>query len=59
MVQQDADKLNDKKDKITDAVSRQAAMMAQQYALAGANTGGSALFGYGQVKPMSVFDYLA
>jgi flagellar hook-associated protein 2 len=48
-VQQDVDKLNGKKDKITDAVSRQAAMMAQQYALAG----------NGQFKPMSVFDYLA
>jgi flagellar hook-associated protein 2 len=59
VVQQDADKLNDKKDKIADAVSRQAAMMAQQYALASANAGGSSLFGYGQVKPMSVFDYLA
>jgi flagellar hook-associated protein 2 len=59
VVQQDADKLNVKKDKIADAVSRQAAMMAQQYALASANAGGSALFGNGQVKPMSVFDYLA
>ena len=35
-VQQEVDKLSDKKDKITDAVNRQAAMMAQQYALAGA-----------------------
>jgi flagellar hook-associated protein 2 len=59
VVQRDADKLNVKKDKIADAVSRQAAMMAQQYALASANAGGSALFGNGQVKPMSVFDYLA
>jgi len=58
-VQQDVDKLSDKKDKITDALSRQAAMMAQQYALAGAGYGGSTLFGNGQVKPMSVFDYLA
>jgi flagellar hook-associated protein 2 len=48
-VQQEVDKLSDKKDKITDALSRQAAMMAQQYALAGAL----------QIKPMSVFDYLA
>jgi flagellar hook-associated protein 2 len=59
VVQQEVDKLSGKKDKIADAVSRQAAMMAQQYALAGANAGGSALFGNGQVKPMSVFDYLA
>jgi flagellar hook-associated protein 2 len=59
LVQQDVDKLSDKKGKIADAVSRQAAMMAQQYALAGANAGGSALFGNGQVRPMSVFDYLA
>lgn len=58
-VQQDVDKLSDKKDKITEAVSRQAAMLAQQYALAGAGYGGSTLFGNGQVKPMSVFDYLA
>jgi flagellar hook-associated protein 2 len=49
VVQQDVDKLSGRKDKITDAVNRQAAMMAQQYAL----------FGNGQVKPMSVFDYLA
>jgi flagellar hook-associated protein 2 len=56
-VQQEVDKLSDKKDKILDTVNRQAAMMAQQYALAGA--GGSTLFGNGQVKPMSVFDYLA
>jgi flagellar hook-associated protein 2 len=49
VVQQDVDKLSAKKDKIADAVSRQAAMMAQQYALAG----------NGQFKPMSVFDYLA
>jgi hypothetical protein len=34
-------------------------MMAQQYALAGAGYGGSTLFGNGQLKPMSVFDYLA
>jgi flagellar hook-associated protein 2 len=58
-VQQDVDKLIVKKEKIADAVTRQAAMMAQQYALAGANAGGSALFGNGQVKPMSLFDYLA
>jgi flagellar hook-associated protein 2 len=59
MVQDDVDKLSDKKAKIEDAVSRQAAMLAQQYALAGAGLGGSSLFGNGQVKPMSVFDYLA
>jgi flagellar hook-associated protein 2 len=59
VVQQDADKLSDKKEKITDAVSRQAAMLAQQYALAGAGLGSSSLFGNGQVKPMSLFDYLA
>jgi flagellar hook-associated protein 2 len=58
-VQQEVDKLSDKKEKITDALSRQAAMMAQQYALAGAGYGGSSLFGNGQVKPMSAFDYLA
>jgi flagellar hook-associated protein 2 len=56
-VQQEVDKLGDKKAKIQDAVSRQAAMLAQQYALASA--GGSSLFGNGQVKPMSAFDYLA
>jgi flagellar hook-associated protein 2 len=59
VVQQEVDKLSDKKEKITDAVSRQAAMLAQQYALAGAGLGSSSLFGNGQVKPMSVFDYLA
>jgi flagellar hook-associated protein 2 len=58
-VQKEVDKLSDKKEKIADAVNRQAAMLAQQYALAGAGMGGSALFGNGQVKPMSVFDYLA
>jgi flagellar hook-associated protein 2 len=58
-VQQEVDKLTDKKTKITDAVSRQAAAMAQQYALAAAGGGGNSLFGYGQVKPMSAFDYLA
>jgi flagellar hook-associated protein 2 len=58
-VQQEVDKLSGKKEKIADAVNRQAAMLAQQYALAGAGVGGSALFGNGQVKPMSVFDYLA
>jgi flagellar hook-associated protein 2 len=57
-VQQEVDKLTDKKTKITDAVSRQAAAMAQQYALA-ASGGGNSLFGYGQVKPVSAFDYLA
>jgi flagellar hook-associated protein 2 len=56
-VQQDANKLNAQKTAITDNVSRQAAALAQQYAAAGA--GGSALFGNGQVKPMSLFDYLA
>jgi flagellar hook-associated protein 2 len=56
-VRQEADKLGDKKDKIAEAVTRQAAMMVQQYALAGA--GGSTMFGNGQLKPMSVFDYLA
>ena len=56
-VQQDANKLGAKKAAITDSVSRQAAALAQQYAAAGA--GGSALFGNGQVKPMSLFDYLA
>jgi flagellar hook-associated protein 2 len=59
VVQQDVDKLSDKKDKITDAVNRQAAMLAQQYAQAGAGLGGSSLFSNGQVKPMSLFDYLA
>jgi flagellar hook-associated protein 2 len=59
MVQQDVDKLSDKKDKMTDAVSRQAAMLAQQYALAGAGLGGGGLFSNGQVQPMSLFDYLA
>jgi flagellar hook-associated protein 2 len=59
VVQQDVDKLSDKKDKMTDAVSRQAAMLAQQYALAGAGLGGSSLFSNGQVQPMSLFDYLA
>jgi flagellar hook-associated protein 2 len=58
-VQQEVDKLSDKKAKITDTVNRQAAMLAQQYALAGAGIGGSALFGNGQVKPMSLFDFMA
>jgi len=58
-VKQDADKLSDKKAKIVDTVSRQAAMLAQQYSLAGSGIGGSALFGNGQVKPMSLFDFLA
>jgi flagellar hook-associated protein 2 len=56
-IQQDVDKLTDKKDKIADSVARQASTLVQQYALAGA--GGSSLFGNGQVKPMSLFDYLA
>jgi flagellar hook-associated protein 2 len=56
-IQQDVDRLTDKKDKIADTVSRQASTLVQQYALAGA--GGSSLFGNGQVKPMSLFDYLA
>jgi flagellar hook-associated protein 2 len=57
VVQDDVDKLTDKKAKITDTVNRQAAMLVQQYSLAGA--GGSSLFGNGQVKPMSLFDFLA
>lgn len=57
-IQDEVDKLSDKKAKIVDTVNRQAAMLAQQYALAGAGVGGSALFGNGQVKPMSLFDYL-
>jgi flagellar hook-associated protein 2 len=48
-VKQDVDKLIARKEQISDAVTRQAAMMAQQYALAG----------NGQVKPMSLLDYLA
>jgi flagellar hook-associated protein 2 len=48
-VQQEVEKLIDRKAKITDAVTRQAAMMVQQYALAG----------NGLVRPMSAFDYLA
>jgi flagellar hook-associated protein 2 len=56
-IQQDVDKLTDKKDKIADTVARQASTLVQQYALADA--GGSSLFGNGQVKPMSLFDYLA
>ena len=58
-VKQDADKLSDKKAKIVDTVNRQAAMLAQQYSLAGSGIGGSALFGNGQVKPMSLFDFMA
>jgi hypothetical protein len=58
-VRQDADKLSDKKAKIVDTVNRQAAMLAQQYSLAGSGIGGSALFGNGQVKPMSLFDFMA
>jgi flagellar hook-associated protein 2 len=59
MVQQEVDKLDDKKAKITDAVNRQAAMLAQQYALAGSGLGGGGLFSNGQAQPMSLFDFLA
>jgi flagellar hook-associated protein 2 len=48
-LQQEVGKLIDRKAMITDAVTRQAAMLVQQYALAGD----------GQVRPTSAFDFLA
>lgn len=57
-VQQDMDKLNTQKAKVTDTINRQAASLVQQYAAAG--TGGSSLFGMlGGTQPMSAFDFLA
>jgi flagellar hook-associated protein 2 len=45
-VKQEIDKLSEKKEKAGEAIGRQAALLAQQY-------------GNGQVKPMSLFDFLA
>jgi flagellar hook-associated protein 2 len=56
-VQAHADKLNAQRTQITDTVNRQASLLVQQYAQAGA--GGSSLFGAGMVKPMSLFDFMA
>lgn len=57
-VQQDMDKLNSQKTKVTDTINRQAASLVQQYASAG--TGGSSLFGMlGGTQTMSAFDFIA
>jgi flagellar hook-associated protein 2 len=57
-VQQDMDKLNSQKTKVTDTINRQAASLVQQYAAAG--TGGSSLFGMlGGTQTMSAFDFIA
>lgn len=51
------DHLLDQRDKVIDTVTRQAALMAQQYQMAG--TGGGLMFGGGLGRPMSLFDYMA
>jgi flagellar hook-associated protein 2 len=57
-VQADVDKLNAQKTKVADTVNRQASMLVQQYALAGA--GGSSLFGLSNPGAgMSLFDFMA
>jgi len=56
-VLRERDHLLDQRDKVIDTVTRQAALMAQQYQLAGAGNG--LLFGGGAGRPMSLFDYMA
>ncbi|WP_306396153.1 flagellar filament capping protein FliD [Telluria beijingensis] len=56
-VLRERDRMLDQRDKVIDTVSRQAALMAQQYQMAG--TGGGLLFGGGLGRPMSLFDYMA
>lgn len=57
-VQADVDKLNAQKTKVADTVTRQASMLVQQYAQAGA--GGSSLFGLSNPGAgMSLFDFMA
>ena len=56
-VMRERDKLLEKKTQVVAAVTRQASLMAQQYQLAGG--GGGLMFGSGQGKPMSLFDYMA
>lgn len=56
-VMRERDRMLDQREKVIDTVSRQAALMAQQYQLAG--SGGGLLFGGGAGRPMSLFDYMA
>lgn len=56
-VLRERDRLLDQRDKVIDTVTRQAALMAQQYQMAG--SGGGLLFGGGLGRPMSLFDYMA
>jgi len=57
-VQGEVDRLTAQKDKVAETVNRQASMLVQQYAMAGA--GGSSLFGMSNPGAgMSLFDYMA
>lgn len=57
VVQAHVDKLSAQKVEVTGIIERQAALLAQQYALGG--TGGSSLFGLTGNKPLSLFDFMA
>ncbi|MGI4720587.1 MAG: flagellar filament capping protein FliD [Janthinobacterium lividum] len=56
-IEQDMDRLADKRSQLTEAASRQAMVLMQQYQMAG--SGGSSLFGMLQGPPMSAFDFMA
>ncbi|MCC2973630.1 flagellar filament capping protein FliD [Massilia sp. IC2-476] len=57
VVQAHVDKLSAQKVEVSAIIERQAALLAQQYALGG--TGGSSLFGLTGNKPLSLFDFMA
>lgn len=56
-IEQDMDRLVDKRSQLTEAAGRQAMVLMQQYQMAG--SGGSSLFGMLQGPPLSAFDFMA
>lgn len=56
-IEQDMDRLADKRSQLTEAAGRQAMVLMQQYQMAG--SGGSSLFGMLQGPPLSAFDFMA
>ena len=56
-IEQDMDRLVDKRSQLSEAAGRQAMVLMQQYQMAG--SGGSSLFGMLQGPPLSAFDFMA
>lgn len=56
-IEQDMDRLADKRSQLSEAAGRQAMVLMQQYQMAG--SGGSSLFGMLQGPPLSAFDFMA